>query len=183
MRQLTGYKVKIVFDNQSKTVVLGALLSVILLNISGKTRAVEPSKFGWVGMARVFLIDTYQPPFAPKLEFDAEALVETMADMHINTVRMAMMGKYATIQAVRFPTHPDQGDRDLLAEMIAACKPRKIRVVPYISTGRSWHGPPLQNTILKMHIVLHPMEYPFETGQIVTSSYCSFLMIARAFVS
>ena len=136
MRQLTGYKVKIVFDNQSKTVVLGALLSIILLNFSGMTRAVEPSKFDWVGTASVFLIDAYQPPFAHKLEFDAETLVETMVDMHINTVRMATMGKYATIQAVRFPTHPDQGDRDLLAEMIAACKPRKIRVVPYISTGR-----------------------------------------------
>jgi hypothetical protein len=137
LRQLTGYKGKIVYDNQSKTVVLRALLSIILLNFSDMTRAVEPSKFDWVGMARVFLIDAYQPPFAPKLEFDAEALVETMADMHINTVRMATMGKYATIQAVRFPTHPDQGDRDLLAEMIAACKPRKTRVVPYISTGHT----------------------------------------------
>jgi hypothetical protein len=135
LRQPTGYKRKIVFDNQSKIVVLRTLLSIILLNISGLTRAVEPSKFDWVGTARAFLIGAYQPPFAPKLEFDAEAVAETMADMHVNTIRMTTMGKYATIQAVRFPTHPDQGDRDLLAEMIAACKPRKIRVVPYISTG------------------------------------------------
>ena len=28
--------------------------------------------------ARVFLIDAYEPPFAAKLEFDAEALAETM---------------------------------------------------------------------------------------------------------
>jgi uncharacterized membrane protein len=48
---------------------------------------------------------------------------------------MSTMGKYCTIQGVRFSVHPDQGKRDLLAEMISACKPRGIRVVPYISTG------------------------------------------------
>ena len=55
--------------------------------------------------------------------------------MHANVVRMSTMGKYATIQGIRFSTHPDQGNRDLLAEMIAAAKPRGIKVIPYISTG------------------------------------------------
>ena len=58
-----------------------------------------------------------------------------MQDMHVNVVRMSTMGKYATIQGIRYSTHPDQGNRDLLSEMIAACKPRGIRVIPYISTG------------------------------------------------
>lgn len=89
----------------------------------------------WIRTARVFLIDAYQPPFAPKLEYDAEALAQTMTGMHANTVRIATMGKYATIQGVRFSTHPDLGTRDMLAETIAAAKPRGIRVVPYISTG------------------------------------------------
>lgn len=89
----------------------------------------------WIRTARVFLIDAYQPPFAPKLEFDAEALMQTMEMMHANTVRIGTMGKYATIQGVRFSAHPDQGARDALAETIAAAKPRGIRVVPYISTG------------------------------------------------
>jgi len=89
----------------------------------------------WIETARIFLIDAYQYPFAPGLEFDAQAIARTMEEMHVNTVRMGTMGKYATIQGVRFSTHPDQGERDLLAEMIAACKPRNIRVVPYISTG------------------------------------------------
>ncbi|HUU27902.1 MAG TPA: alpha-amylase family protein [archaeon] len=92
-------------------------------------------KHEWIETARIFLVDAYQYPFAPELEFDAEAIAKTMQDMHVNTVRMATMGKYATIQGVRFSTHPDQGDRDLLKEMIAACKPRNIKVVPYISTG------------------------------------------------
>ena len=89
----------------------------------------------WIQTARVFLIDAYQPPFAPKLEYDAEALARTMVEMHANTVRISTMGKYATIQGVRFSTHPDLGARDVLAETIAACKPRGIRTVAYISTG------------------------------------------------
>jgi hypothetical protein len=89
----------------------------------------------WIQTARVFLIDAYQPPFAPKLEYDAEALARTMVEMHANTVRISTMGKYATIQGVRFSTHPDFGARDVLSETIAACKPRGIRTVAYISTG------------------------------------------------
>jgi hypothetical protein len=95
----------------------------------------KSKEFDWIKTARVFLLDAYQPPFAPKLEYDAELLANTMKEMHANVVRLATMGKYATIQGVRFSTHPDQGNRDLLAETIAACKPRGIKVVPYISTG------------------------------------------------
>ena len=91
--------------------------------------------YTWLNTARIFLVDAYQPPFAPKLEFDAEKFAQTMQEMHVNVVRMSTMGKYATIQGIRYPVHPDQGNRDLLAEMIAACKPRGIRVIPYISTG------------------------------------------------
>lgn len=85
--------------------------------------------------ARVFLIDAYEPPFEPHLEFDAKALAGTMARMNANTVRIATMGKYALIPGVRFSPHPQLGKRDILAETIAACKPLGIRVVPYVSTG------------------------------------------------
>src|SRR5512139_3800730 len=89
----------------------------------------------WMQTARVFLIDAYEPPFAPRLEYDAEALAETMVRMNANTVRIATMGKYALIPGVRFSPHPELGRRDILAETIAAMKRRGIRVVPYISTG------------------------------------------------
>jgi len=89
----------------------------------------------WIQTARVFLIDAYQPPFAPKLEYDAQALARTMVEMRANTVRISTMGKYATIQGVRFSRYPELGTRDVLAETIAACKPRGIRTVAYISTG------------------------------------------------
>ena len=89
----------------------------------------------WMQTARVFLIDAYEPPFVVGLEYDATALADTMVRMNANTVRIATMGKYALIPGVRFTPHPDLGGRDILAETIAACKPRGIRVVPYISTG------------------------------------------------
>jgi hypothetical protein len=102
--------------------------------ISSGTPALA-ADFDWIQTARVFLIDAYEPPFAAKLEFDAEALAETMAHMNANTVRIATMAKYALIPGVRFTPHPELGSRDILAETLAACKPRGIRVVPYVSTG------------------------------------------------
>jgi hypothetical protein len=95
----------------------------------------KDGRFDWIQTARIFLMDAYQPPFAPKLEYDAGAFAETMADMNANVIRFGTMGKYATIQGIRFRVHPDQGKRDLLQETIDACKPKGIRVIPYISTG------------------------------------------------
>jgi Hypothetical glycosyl hydrolase 6 len=111
------------------------ILSVKTLSSQTLSNLPEKDDFGWLNTARIFLIDAYQPPFAPRLEFDAEKLAQTMQEMNANVVRMSTMGKYATIQGIRFSTHPDQGNRDLLSEMIAAAKPRGIRVIPYISTG------------------------------------------------
>ena len=91
--------------------------------------------FSWLQTARVFLLDAYQPPFAPELEYNPKDWIETMEDMNANLLRFPTMGKYATIQGVSFNTHPDQGDRDLLQETIDLCKPRGIKVIPYISTG------------------------------------------------
>jgi hypothetical protein len=102
---------------------------------AGTTMGAPSSRFEWIGTARVFLIDAYEPPFAPRLEYDAEALAETMARMNANAVRIATMGKYALIPGVRFTPHPELGGRDILAETIAACRKRGIRVIPYISTG------------------------------------------------
>jgi hypothetical protein len=109
--------------------------AIVTLFFIGSSPCISAQQYDWLSTARIFLIDAYYPPFAPKLEFDAEKLAQTMQEMHVNVVRMSTMGKYATIQGIRYSTHPDQGNRDLLAEMIAACKPRGIRVIPYISTG------------------------------------------------
>jgi hypothetical protein len=103
---------------------------------SQQTRVFDKGdKFDWIQMARIFLLDAYQPPFAPELEYDAKVFAETMVDMNANVLRFGTMGKYATIQGVRFSTHPAQGNRDFLKETIEACKPKGIKVIPYISTG------------------------------------------------
>lgn len=95
----------------------------------------KDNQFTWLQTARVFLLDAYQPPFAPELEYKADEWAETMVDMNVNVLRFPTMGKYATIPGVRFSRHKDQGDRDLLEETIDACKPKGIKVIPYISTG------------------------------------------------
>ena len=84
-----------------------ACLQLCLLGVA--LQANFAADLNWIQSARVFLLDAYQPPFAPKLECDAEALARTMIEMHANTVRVATMGKYATVQNVRFSTHPDLG--------------------------------------------------------------------------
>ncbi len=127
--------------HEFRSPIVALLFSILLVMSSAYGQTVialsksQSQASEWLQTARVFLIDAYYPPMAPELEFDAETLAETMVQMRVNTVRIATMGKYAIIPNVRFARHPDQGDRDLLAEMIAACKPRGIRVVPYISTG------------------------------------------------
>lgn len=95
----------------------------------------KDNRFDWILTARVFLLDAYQPPFAPELEYDAEVFADAMVEMNANVLRFGTMGKYATIQGVRFSTHPEQGERDFLRETIDACRKRGIKVVAYISTG------------------------------------------------
>lgn len=120
---------------------IGRTLLVFLLTFSGQvySQSVQiinkSDKFDWIQTARVFLLDAYQPPFAPKLEYNAKSFAQTMVDMNANVLRFGTMGKYSTIQGVRFSVHPDQGKRDLLSETIDACKTKGIKVVPYISTG------------------------------------------------
>ena len=91
--------------------------------------------FEWLRNARIFILDAFAYPLAPKIEFDADKLAATMADMHADTLRVATSGNYWLIPGTQFATAPDLGDRDILAESVAACKPRGIRVVPYVRTG------------------------------------------------
>jgi len=89
----------------------------------------------WLRTARVYLLDAYQYPFSPQLEFDAEATARLLQEMGFNTIRFPAIGMYATIPGLRFPVFPGQRERDLLAEMIRAAKARGIRVVVYVGTG------------------------------------------------
>lgn len=93
------------------------------------------SEKDWLQTARVFLLDAYQPPLNPHLHYDADTWAEMMAEMNVNVIRLGTMGKYATVQGIRFATNPGQGNRDLLQETIVACKSKGIKVFAYISTG------------------------------------------------
>jgi len=92
----------------------------------------------WIKNARIFIIDGYSYPLSPRIEFDARKLAETMVDMHSNVVRIATSGSHGfLIPATQFRVNPDLKNRDILAETIAACKPKGIKVVPYVAAGNS----------------------------------------------
>ena len=124
------------------------ILSAVLIASAGglPARSPEPriaptparpsGQIDWLSSARIFIIDGYTYPLTPKLEFDAVKLAETMADMHANVVRIATSG-YCDwlIPGTAFAASPNLGNRDILAETIAACRPRGIKVVPYLRTG------------------------------------------------
>lgn len=115
-----------------------AVLALMAAASVSRATAAEPApadEFEWLRHARVFILDAYTYPLYPKIEFDAEKFAQAMADMHVNTVRVATSGNYWLIPGTPFGTAPDLGKRDILAECIAACKPRGIRVVPYVRAG------------------------------------------------
>ena len=104
---------------------------------SAPAQAAPDDSFAWLRHARVFLLDAYTYPLFPSIEFDAERLAETMREMHADTLRVATSGHYFLIPKTPFSTAPGLGNRDILAECIKACKPRGIRVVPYVRAGGS----------------------------------------------
>ena len=109
-----------------------------LLLIAAANRAIASppeAEFEWLRHARVLIVDAYTYPLHRKIEFDAERLTRAMVDTHANTLRIATSGHRWLIPGTQFGTAPDLGDRELLAECIAACKPRGIRVVPYVRAG------------------------------------------------
>lgn len=94
--------------------------------------------YDWINSARIFILDAYTYPFFPKIEFDAEKMAETMVDMHANTIRIATSGSCNwLVPGTDFAVAHDLGGRDILKECVEACKPRGIRVVPYLRTGGS----------------------------------------------
>jgi hypothetical protein len=116
------------------------LLSVVLLSFMVVAAIAQPTKtnYDWIKNARIFIIDGYSYPLSPRLEFNAEKLAETMVDMHANVVRIATSGSHGfLIPATQFRVNRDLNNRDILAKTIAACKPKGIKVVPYVAAGNS----------------------------------------------
>jgi len=109
---------------------------IILFRSSLSSQPELNSKYDWIRHARIFIADAYTYPFFPRIEYDAEKMAETMVDMHASVLRIATSGSCNTlIPGTEFGVAPDLDDRDILAESIEACKPRGIRVVPYLRTG------------------------------------------------
>ena len=101
-------------------------------------QSIKEPDYEWLKYAHIFIIDGYTYPICPKLDLNAEKLAETMADMHADVLRIATSGHCGwMIPGTQFKSSPDLGGRDILAECIAACKPRGIKVIPYIATSHT----------------------------------------------
>lgn len=111
---------------------------VIATTVSAFTQSIKETNYDWLKHAHIFIIDGYNYPIFPKLELNAEKLAETMVDMHANVLRIATSGHCGwMVPGTQFEISPDLGNRDILAECIAACKPHGIKVVPYINTSHT----------------------------------------------
>jgi hypothetical protein len=104
----------------------------------GYSQAKSVTGYEWLKHARIFIVDGYNYPLCPELEFDAEKMAGTMSDMHANVLRIATSGHCGwMIPGTRFQVTPELGKRDILAECIEACKPFGIKVIPYINTSHT----------------------------------------------
>jgi hypothetical protein len=98
----------------------------------------DKENYEWINYARIFIVDGYGYPLYPEIEFDAEKMAEAMADMHANVLRIATSGRLDwLIPGTEFTPAAELGSRDLLSESVAACKPRGIKVLPYVQCGAS----------------------------------------------
>ena len=112
------------------------LVSAVAAATGTIAQSTQVTSYDWIKNARIFIIDGYDYPLSPKIEFDAVRLAATMVDMHANVVRIATSGNHGSlIPATEFKIYPDLGNRDILMETITACKPRGIKVVPYVAAG------------------------------------------------
>jgi hypothetical protein len=123
-----------------KIKLFAALFVLVVISATDNSIAqpIQKTNYDWINYSRIFILDGHAYPLFPKIELDAEKLAETMLDMHANVVRIVT--SYTTgcfIPGTEFKPSMNLGDRDLLAECITACKPRGIKVIPYVGTGNS----------------------------------------------
>lgn len=92
-------------------------------------------KFDWLISDGVVLLEGYQPPMFPKLDYDPEHAAELAARIGAKIFRFPAMSYYAYYPTKHYVLHPELGERDLLKETIEACHKRGIKVIPYIPVG------------------------------------------------
>lgn len=83
---------------------------------------------------RVFLIESYFPPFHPRLEYDPEAALARVAAMGCDVLRFGTVGKWALYPSAVMPSHPELDGRDLVAATRELARERGIRFAAYIPT-------------------------------------------------
>lgn len=92
-------------------------------------------KFDWLLTEGVFLLEGYQPPLFPKLDYDPEYAAKLTEQAGAKILRFPAMAYYAYYPTEYYVQHPELNRRDLLRETIDACHKKGIKVFTYIPVG------------------------------------------------
>ena len=90
------------------------------------------TNFDWVRRVRLIIMEAYVAPFWPRIEYEAERLVQAMERVGADTMRFGTIGWGALFQTEHMPPLEDLGERDLLRETVEACHGAGKRVFAYV---------------------------------------------------
>lgn len=109
---------------------------MVTSNSSGKSmEEITVGIYDWLLSDSVILLEGYQPPMFPKLDFDPEFAADLAQRIGAKIFRFPTLSYYAYYPTKHYVLHPELGGRDLLKETIEACHKRGIKVIPYIPVG------------------------------------------------
>jgi hypothetical protein len=94
--------------------------------------------YDWLLTEPVVLLEGYQPPMYPQLEYEPEYAAELVEKTGAGILRFPAMSNYAYYPTRHYINHPQLKGRDLLKETIAACHKKGIKVIPYIPVGHAF---------------------------------------------
>lgn len=92
-------------------------------------------KYDWLITDGVILLEGYQPPMFPELDYDPEYAAELTKRAGAKIFRFPALSYYAYYPTEHYVLHPELAGRDLLKETIDACHKRGIKMIPYIPVG------------------------------------------------
>ena len=91
----------------------------------------EKKIYSWFETARFLMLDSYNPPFYPELDFEIDCFIKMMKHSNANTVRVPAVGFFANYPSKCYPISPVLGKRDILREVDTVCKEHGFRWIPY----------------------------------------------------
>jgi hypothetical protein len=109
------------------------------------------SDINWLRNARIFAFEAWWPPFWPHLEIDWDKVLWTMNRLHLNTLQVNGLTKWAIYPTNLVQRHPELGNRDILQEAQDFCEEYGFRWIVYSLFG---HPMPISTQLSKGALAL-----------------------------